>query len=47
MEVTILKHPTDEDWILCKTCTLVTVNKHSVKPPTDEWKVIVTASMAK
>lgn len=39
MEVTILKHPTDEDWILCKTCTLVTVNKHSVKPPTDEWKV--------
>ena len=39
MEVEILKHPTDEDWALCKTCTLATISKKSVKPPTDDWKV--------
>lgn len=37
-EVEILKHPTEEDWQLCKTCTLVTVGKESAKPPTEEWK---------
>lgn len=39
MKVEILKHPTDEDWMLCKTCTLVTVSKTSKTPPSDEWKV--------
>lgn len=39
MKVEILKHPTDEDWALCKTCTLVTVSKQGTKPPSDEWKV--------
>lgn len=24
-KVDILKHPTEEDWLLCKKCTLVTV----------------------
>jgi hypothetical protein len=38
-KVEILKHPTEEDWMLCKTCTLVTVGKESNKPATDEWKV--------
>ena len=37
-KVEILKHPTDEDWLLCKKCTLVTVGKDSDKLPTDEWK---------
>lgn len=37
-QVKILKHPTEEDWMLCKDCTLVTVGKESIKPPTDEWK---------
>lgn len=37
-EVEVLKHPTEEDWMLAKTCTLVTVGKHSTKPPTMEWK---------
>ena len=37
-EVKILKHPTDEDWMLCKDCTLVTVGKESIQPPTEEWK---------
>ena len=32
--VEILKHPTEADWKLCKTCTLVTVGKESSKPPT-------------
>lgn len=39
MKVEILKHPTEEDWLLCKKCTLVTVSKDSDKPATDEWKV--------
>lgn len=39
MSVEILKHPTEDDWKLCKECTLVTVSKKSVTPPTDEWKV--------
>jgi len=38
MKVEILKHPTEEDWALAKTCTLVTVSKESSKPPTNEWK---------
>lgn len=36
--VEILKHPTEEDWMLCKKCTLNTVGKDSTKLPTDEWK---------
>lgn len=39
MKIEVLKHPTEEDWMLCKECTLVTVGKHSQKPPTEEWKV--------
>lgn len=34
-----MKHPTEEDWMLCKKCTLVTVGKDSDTLPTDEWKV--------
>jgi len=39
MEVTVIKYPTEEDWMLAKKCTLVTVGKEAIKPPTDEWKV--------
>lgn len=39
MDIEILKHPTEEDWMICKKCTLVTVSKESNLPPTDEWKV--------
>lgn len=38
MKIEILKHPTDEDWMLCKRITLVTVGREAVKPPTLEWK---------
>lgn len=38
-KVEILKHPTDEDWTLCKKCTLATVGKDSDMPATDEWKI--------
>lgn len=44
MKVEILKHPTEEDWMLCKKCTLVTVGKNSEKAPTDEWKHKILAS---
>ena len=37
-KVEMLKHPTEEDWMLCKKCTLVTVSKDSNTPPTSEWK---------
>lgn len=37
-KVEILKHPTDADWLWCKTCTLNTVGKSSTKLPTEDWK---------
>lgn len=37
-KVEILKHPTESDWMWCKTCTLNTVGKTSTKLPTNEWK---------
>jgi hypothetical protein len=37
-KVEILKYPTDEDWLLCKQCTLNTVGKNTTKLPTNEWK---------
>ena len=36
--VELLKVPTEEDWMLTKTCTLNTVGKTSTKLPTEEWK---------
>ena len=36
--VEILKYPTEDDWMLCKRCTLNTVGKDSTKLPTNEWK---------
>lgn len=38
MKIELLKHPTEEDWMLCKKCTLVTVSKDSETPPSDDWK---------
>lgn len=38
MIVELLKHPTDEDWMLCKACTLVTVGKVPLTTPDLEWK---------
>lgn len=37
-EVEIIKYPTDDDWMLCKKCTLNTVGKNTTKLPTEEWK---------
>lgn len=38
MRVELVKHPTDEDWMLVKKCTLVTVGLSSKRPPDNEWK---------
>lgn len=39
MNIEILKYPTEEDWLWCKTCTLNTVGLKNIKNgPTDEWK---------
>ena len=43
-EIEILKHPTEEDWVLCKKCTLVTIGKEPVAPPTMEWKKKILAA---
>ena len=37
-EVKILKVPSEEEWMLCKICTLNTVGKDAMKNPTNEWK---------
>ena len=39
MKVEMIKHPTDEDWLFCRQCTLNTIGKKTSKLPTDEWKV--------
>lgn len=38
MNVEIVKYPTDNDWMLAKQCTLVTIGKNPVTPPDLEWK---------
>lgn len=43
-KVEIIKHPTDQDWLLCKKCTLVTVGKDSEKLPAEEWKRKILAA---
>ena len=45
-EVEILKYPTEEDWMLCKICTLVTVGKNAIKPPDNEWKAKILKEKA-
>jgi len=38
MRIELIRRPTDEDWLLVKKCTLVTVGKDSNALPTDEWR---------
>ena len=38
VKIELLKYPTEEDWQLCKTCTLVTVSKEAKTPPSEDWK---------
>ena len=38
MKVKIIKYPTEEDWLLVKQCTLVTVGKETDKPATEKFK---------
>ena len=44
MNIEIIKHPTEQDWMWAKTCTLNTVGKTSTKLPDDAWKVKLLAS---
>jgi hypothetical protein len=37
-KITLLKHPTEQDWKWVKTCTLNTIGKKSTSLPTEEWK---------
>jgi hypothetical protein len=39
LKVELLKHPTKQDWLWCKQCTLNTVGLKTIKnSPNDEWK---------
>lgn len=38
MKITVLRHPTEEDWIGVKQRALVTVGLNVKNPPTNEWK---------
>jgi len=38
MNISLVRHPTDDDWMLVKQCTLVTVGLKSMRPPDYEWK---------
>lgn len=36
--ITLMRSPSAEDWMLCKQCALVTVEKTAVTEPGAEWK---------
>lgn len=38
MKIEVIKYPTEADWMLVKRCTLVTVGKDSIKPPTEKFR---------
>ena len=38
MKVEIVKYPTENDWLLVKKCTLVTVGKETNNPATEQFK---------
>ena len=38
MKVSLIKYPTQEDWMFCKRCTLVTVGKSALTEPSEDWK---------
>jgi thymidylate synthase ThyX len=38
MKIEMIKYPSEDDWMFCKQCTLVTVGKEAVKPPDARWK---------
>lgn len=38
MKVSILKRPTEEDWLFCKRCALETIGLAPKTPPNEEWK---------
>lgn len=38
MTVKLLEYPTEKEWMEVKRRALVTIGKHPVTPPSDEWK---------
>ena len=38
MNVELIRYPKEEDWLLVKKCTLVTVGKETEIPPTEKFK---------
>lgn len=38
MKIELIKYPTEEDWLLVKQCTLVTVGKETDQAPTENFK---------
>ena len=38
MRVSLMRYPSESDWIICKECALVTVGLRTINPPTGKWK---------
>lgn len=38
MTIELIKAPTDADWMFVKRCTLITVGREPITPPTGDWK---------
>lgn len=44
MKATMIEYPDDSTWLGVKERALVTVGKHAVTPPTDDWKHRILAA---
>ncbi len=38
MKVEMIEYPQEQDWLEVKRRALITIGKHKITPPTDEWK---------
>lgn len=38
MKVEMIEYPQEQDWLEVKRRALITIGKHKIAPPTDEWK---------
>lgn len=42
--IKLIKYPNADDWMFAKRCTLITVGKEAITPPTEEWKHKILAA---
>lgn len=44
MKISLIRHPTEDDWFRAKQCAVVTIGRKAINPPTEEWKKKLIAS---